>query len=202
MKTSRIAIALLSLAAVFSSPSHASVITKDFSGLGIQPTSSQISWNLDTTGGASILEFELAGFKSLDGYGNCCTDIFHLWVNDAEVFTGSFNLGGGGSNKVLFNPLGAQTLTTTFNATDKVHSSKQATWAGGITQITLPVDLLAGANQIYFSYSGRNQGTADEGWGINKASLTSVAVPEPNNLVLLLGGLFGMMLLRRRNAAH
>jgi hypothetical protein len=200
MKMNRIAIAVLSLAAVFTSSSYASVITKDFSNLGVQKTSNQIEWNVDTSSGVSILEFELAGFKSLDGYKNCCTDTFHLWVNNAEVFIGSFNMGGGGSNKVLFNPLGAKAVTTTFNATDKVNSSKQATWAGGITRITLPVDLLAGANQIYFSYSGRTQGAADEGWGINKASLTNVVVPEPNTLVLLLGGLFSMMMLRRRAA--
>ena len=201
MKMSRISIAVLSLAAIFSSVSQASVITKDFSELGIQKNASQIGWTVDTTGGASILEFDLNGFKSLDGYGNCCTDTFHLWVNNTEVFTGSFNLGGGGSNKLLFNPLGGKAVTTTFNATDKVKSSKQAPKVGGVTQISLPVDLFAGVNQIFFSYTGRTQSAIDEGWGISKASLISASVPEPSNLVLLLGGLFGMMILRRRARA-
>ncbi len=195
-----IATATLFLAAIFSSATHASVITKDFTDLGIQKTSSLVSWNLDATGGANILEFELAGFKSLDGYKNCCTDTFHLWINNTEVFTGAFNMGGGGSNKILFNPLGGTAVTTTFNATDKLSNSKQAPKAGGVTQISLPVDLLAGTNQIFFSYTGRTQSAVDEGWGITRASLTNVAVPEPSNLVLLLGGLFGMMLLRLRKA--
>lgn len=199
MKLNIIASVALSLAAIFSSASHASVITIDFSDLGAQKTSNQIAWNVDATGGISILEFELAGFKSLDGYQNCCTDTFHLWINDTEVFSGAFNMGGGGSNKVLFNPNGGKAITTTFNATDKANNSKQSPKAGGLTQISLPVDLLTGTNHIYFSYTGRTQSAIDEGWGINKASLTSVVVPEPSNTLLLLGGLIGMMILRRRN---
>jgi hypothetical protein len=199
MKLNIIATAALTLAAIFSSASHASIITKDFSELGIQKTSSPISWSFEAIGGASVLDFELAGFNSLDGYKNCCTDTFHLWINDTEVFSGAFNMGGGGSNKVLLNPLGGKAVTTTFNATDKVNSSKQAPKAGGVTQITLPVDLLVGTNHIYFSYTGRTQSAIDEGWGINKASLTSITVPEPSNIVLLVGGLIGMMILRRRN---
>jgi hypothetical protein len=199
MKMSRIATALLSLVTALSSPTFASAITKDFSDLGVQQNSSQISWNLDATGGASILDVELAGFKSLDGYNNCCTDTFHLWLNNTEVFTGAFNMGGGGSNKILFNPNNGKAVTTTFNATDKLHSSRQAPKAGGTTKITIPVELLAGTNQIFFSYTGRTQSAIDEGWGIKKASLTSVSVPEPSNIVLLIGGLLGMMLLRRRS---
>jgi hypothetical protein len=200
MKMNLIAAVGLFIGAIFSTQTHAFVIKKDFSDLGIQQNSSQINWNVDAAGGASILEFELAGFKSLDGYNNCCTDTFHLWVNNLEVFTGSFNMGGGGSNKVLFNPNNGEALTTTFDATDKINASKQSPKAGGITQIKLPIELLAGANQIFFSYTGRTQSAIDEGWGINKASLTSIVVPEPSNLVLLLGGLIGMMILRRRSA--
>ena len=200
MKLKFIATTLLSLTAFLSSATHAFVVTKDFSDLGIQKTASQIDWIVDTTGGASILEFELAGFKSLDGYKNCCTDTFHLWINDTEVFTGSFNMGGGGSNKVLFNPLGGKAVTTTFDAKDKVSISKQSPKAGGVTQISLPIELLAGTNHIFFSYTGRSQSAIDEGWGVNKASLTNtaVAVPEPSNIMLLIGGLFGMIMLRRR----
>jgi len=200
MKLKFIATAALSLATFFCSAAHASVIAKDFSDLGAQPTNGNISWALNSIGGASILDFELAGFNSLDGYNNCCTDTFHLWINDTQVFTGSFNMGGGGSNKVLFNPLDGKAVTTTFNAKDKVSNSKQAPKAGGVTQISLPVELLAGNNHIFFSYTGRTQSAIDEGWGINQASLTSIVVPEPSNIMLLVGGLFGMIMLRRRRA--
>lgn len=197
-------ISLLSIAGIFSSAANASVMYEDFSGWGKQKTSSQISWTLDTTeslgSGSAILDFQLAGFNSLDGYNNSYTDIFHLWVNSTEVFTGSFNMGGGGSNKILFNPQGGTAVTTTYGATDKPHNSRQATWAGGATQISLPIDLLTGINHISFSYSGYAQSFLDEGWGVNTASLTKVPVPEPSNLILLMAGLLGIVFLRRRTA--
>ena len=199
---SSISICLLSIVGIFSSTANASVIYEDFSALGIQKSPAQIVWNLDTTSdvgsGSAILDFELAGFNSLDGYNNCCTDTFHLWVNNTEVFTGSFNMGGGGSNKILFNPNGGTAVTTTYGATDNVHSSRQATWAGGATQISLPIDLLTGINHISFGYSGYAQGFLDEGWGVNLASVSKVSVPEPSNFMLLMAGLLGIVILRRR----
>jgi hypothetical protein len=199
---SRIAISLLLLAGTLSSAANASVIYKDFSALGVQKTSAKIVWELDTLmdpgSSSAILNFELAGFNSLDGYNNCCTDTFHLWVNNSEVFTGSFNMGGGGSNKILFNPNGGTATTTTYGATDNPHTSRQATWAGGATQISLPIDLAMGINQIYFSYSGYAQNLLDEGWGVKSATLTKISVPEPSNLLLLLAGLASIVMLRRR----
>jgi hypothetical protein len=118
------------------------------------------------------------------------------------VFTGSFNLGGGGSNTVLYNPNGGSALTTTFGASDDIHNSHQVTWAGGLTQIALPIELLAGINQLQFSYSGVNQGMGDESWGINLASInfatTKMTVPEPSTFVLLMVGLLGVAVLRRK----
>jgi hypothetical protein len=152
--------------------------------------------------GSATLSFELAGFASLDGAGNCCTDIFHLSVNGAEVFTGTFNLGGGGSNTVYFNPYGAVVSTTTFGASDDVHNSNQVTWSGGITSITLPVELLAGANSLSFAYTGGAQGLGDEGWGVNSASITAAAVPEPETYALMLAGLGAVGVVARRRKAN
>jgi hypothetical protein len=201
---SSIAVSLLSLAGMFSSLANASVIYKDFSDLGVQKSPAQIVWNLEATddlaSSSAILDFELTGFKSLDGYNNCCTDTFHLWVNNAEVFTGAFNMGGGGSNKVLFNPNGGTAVTTTYGATDNTHNSRQATWAGGATQVSLPIDLLTGTNSISFSYSGYTQNLLDEGWGVKVASISKATVPEPSNFMLLMAGLAGIVVLRRRTA--
>jgi hypothetical protein len=202
--TRNFTLSLLTAAAIFSSAAQALVISNDFSSLGSKPTPSQISWNFNTTGGSALLGFELAGFKSLDGFNNGgYTDIFHLLLNGTEIFTGSFNLGGGGSNTILYNPNGGSALTTTFNASDDPQNSHQVTWAGGLTQVTLPISLLLGANRVQFGYTGAFQSMQDESWGINLATITSakvtkVVVPEPSTLVLLVAGLLSIVALRRK----
>lgn len=198
---SSVAIALLSITASFSSSTYASIINNDFSVLGARSNPGQIAWNFNNVGGAAALDFELVGYKSLDGYNNCCTDIFHLLLNGGEIFTGSFNMGGGGSNKIVFNPNGGTALTSTFGATDNIHNSHQVTWQGGKTQITLPLILLAGANQLNFKYTGSSQGKMDESWGVNLATITTpTSLPESSSYVLFLIGLLGIITLRRRNS--
>jgi hypothetical protein len=200
--TKCLTLALLSATAAFTGTTQATVIYNDFGVLGAQPSPGQINWNLNTAGGSALLSFELAGYRSLDGYNNGYTDIFHLLVNGTEMFTGSFNLGGGGSNTILYNPNSGSALTTTFGASDNIHNSHQVTWAGGLTEIVLPISLLAGANQLLFSYSGVKQGMADESWGINLASIdlatTKMSIPEPSTFVLLMAGLLGIVVLRRK----
>jgi hypothetical protein len=150
-----------------------------------------------TEAGTAGLDVELVGFASLDGDGNCCADVFHLSLNGMEVFTASFNLGGGGANTILFNPYGATALTTTYGATDSLHDSHQVTWAGGVSRIALPIGLLVGLNTLTFSYTGLAQGTGDEGWGVGSLGITT-SVPEPQTYALLLAGLGAVGLLSRR----
>jgi hypothetical protein len=128
---------------------------------------------------------------------------FICCLNGTEIFTGSFNLGGGGSNTILYNPNGGSALTTTFNASDDPQNSHHVTWAGGLTQVTLPISLLLGANRVQFGYTGAFQSMQDESWGINLATITSakvtkVVVPEPSTLVLLVAGLLSIVALRRK----
>lgn len=201
--TRNLTVGLLSAAAIFTSSAHANIIQNDFSSLGAQLNPGHINWNFNAAGGAALLGFELAGFKSLDGYHNRYTDIFHLFLNGKEIFTGSFNLGGGGSNTIIYNPNGGSAVTTTFNATDDPWNSHQVTWAGGATQIALPINLLLGANQVQFGYTGSKQGLQDESWGINLATITSredntVVVPEPSTVALFMAGLLGIAALRRK----
>jgi hypothetical protein len=150
--------------------------------------------------GAGELSFELVGFKSLDGYKNCCGDVFHLSLNGTEVFAGAFNMGGGGSNAILFNPNGGKALTTTYGAGDDPHNSHQVTWAGGVSAIALPITLVAGHNFLTFSYTGQLQGLGDEAWGVNSLAIAT-PVPEPQTYALMLAGLGALGFIARRRKA-
>jgi hypothetical protein len=126
--------------------------------------------------------------------------VFHLGVNRTEVFSGSFNMGGGGSNAILFSPHGSTAVTTTFGATGDAHNSRQITWLGGVTDIALPVALLPGLNTLRFSYEGSPQGLRDEGWGVKSLGITS-QVPEPKAYALLIAGLVAVGYVARRRRA-
>lgn len=144
--------------------------------------------------GDGVVDFTLAGYGTLDG-DNYYIDILHVTLNGVEVFSGSWDLGGGGANVVLLAPGGA-TIGAVVN--------QQLT-------ISLPVTLAAGSNTLVFSFesptsfdgSGRAgfQGLGDEGWGLNALTVTGPApVPEPAGGALLLAGLgtLGWLAGRRR----
>lgn len=181
---------------------QAIVIYGDFNHLGFLGKHDTTNWNFSGYGGGPArLDVELIGSASLDGYQNRdYTDIFHLWLNGSEIFTGSFNLGGGGHNEILYNPLGATATTTTNNATDDPHNSQEVTWSGGQTWISLPVSLLDGTNTIFFKYTGKDQGLKDEAWRIGFASLTlpPIIVTEVNSSLLLVLGVMAVLLIRRQ----
>jgi len=166
-------------------------------GYGGISSPGSITWNFTpSSGGAAALNFELAGYGSLDGYGNCCTDTFSLAVNGNTIYSASFNLGGGGSNQVLSNP---NNLTYVINATNNpTNDPTLVTYAGGVVEIAGPITLQSGSNSIVFSYNGSPQTIGDEGWGVNKASVA--AVPEPETYAMLLAGLglMGFMVRRKK----
>lgn len=203
MNLHRIALASAALLAMIGPAQAATLYSHSFSGLGVLSSPGSINASFaSASAGTGLLNFELAGFASLDG-DNGYRDVFSLAVNGNTVFSGTFNLGGGGSNLIFSSPVGASVLVTTNGASGDVHNSTQVTWGGGMAQISLPVALLGGSNALSFSYASPGgsfagpQSLADEGWGLNQVTVTS-AIPEPGVYALMLAGLLGVAGVARR----
>lgn len=158
-------------------------------------TNSSVALNFAAGAGAGQLAFTLAGYTTLDG-DNFWIDILHVTLNGSEVLSGTWDIGGGGNSRVLVDPHGA-TVGIVNNATHEL-------------QISLPVTLASGSNQLVFSYeSPLNfegtaragfQGLGDEGWGLNAVTVSGnlAPVPEPASGALLLGGLGALAWLAKR----
>ena len=158
-------------------------------------TSTTVTIN-EGSAGSGVLSFTLYGFASLDGDNNCCTDVFSISNGSTVVFTGSFNLGGGGDTSITLQPVG-----TTWADIDGSTANSNVTWNGGELTFLMPVSYTSGANTFTFSYTSPTgfQGIGDEGWAVDKVAL---AVPEAGSMAMMLAGLAVIGgLARRRNRA-
>src|SRR5437867_1369988 len=108
--------------------------TTVYGGTGELASPDTVSATFASAGGAATVSFTLNGYASLDG-DNFYIDIFHLSLNGTEVFTGTFDMGGGGANRILYNPNGGTALPTSFGL-----------FGGGVTDIMVPHSLLSGFN--------------------------------------------------------
>lgn len=194
--TAQLRLPLLAATALLAAgPTWAATLYTLPSPTSAKETNTSVTASFSAGAGAGVVDFTLAGYATLDG-DNFWIDVLHVSLNGSEVFSGTWDLGGGGSNRVLLNPNGA-TVGTVNNATHEL-------------MISLPVTLAAGSNQLIFSYESPNsfegsgragfQGLGDEGWGLNAVTVSGVAaaVPEPASGALLLGGLGALAWLARR----
>jgi hypothetical protein len=156
----------------------------------------------------ATMSFDLLGFNTLDGGGSGAADwyykdIFTLSINGVAIFSGSFNMGGGGASTVTLMPTGTTWSTITNGCSGPCDS---VMGHGGTTTVTLPISLAAGDNLIKFAYASPGgtyagpQTIADEGWGVGHYVISSV--PEPETYAMLLAGLgiVGAITRRRRKA--
>jgi hypothetical protein len=179
--------------------SHATVLFQQGPVYGPVETDTSAFAFFSGLAGAADASFSLDGYTSLDGQ-NFYEDDFTLSLNGNPVLSGTWSMGGGGSDVVFFAPGGA-----TFNNI----SAPGVTFAGGHVLITTPLSLANGANTLTFEYDSLPgpahagfQGLGDEGWGVSNLLVTQ-GVPEPMtwSLMIMGFGAAGAMLRRARQLA-
>lgn len=186
-------ILLAAAAMLWSNTASAATVLDEPASTGAQATPGSLIYTFNAGAGAGMLDFILEGYLSLDGAGNCCTDVFNVSLNGMSLLNGAYDLGGGGMNTTNFIVPGGS-----------ISPMSNGFFAGGSAPGSLPITLLSGLNTLTFTYSGGSQGLGDEGWGLNSLQVTGEpfgAVPEPATWALMMlgfGAIGGGMRARRR----
>ena len=197
----KLAASIAAIATLAAAGAHAAVIYDVAAAIPEQADNTDYTVNFGAPAGPANLSFTINGYKSLDGQ-NWSEDDFTLTLNGLDIFKGTWNLGGGGTDAIYLNPLG-------FTANNISGNGTAVTWAGGQVNVAGLVNLVHGNNVLNFNYSakpyngGQNAGWQDlndEGWGVEKVLVTSAGgVPEPASWALMLVGFGGLGAMLRRS---
>lgn len=174
-------------------PAQGATLYTQATATGALATPSAVSYTFQSGGGTGELKLQLQGYSTLDG-DNFWIDVLDVRLNGISVFEATYDLGGGGTDRVL----AGSAASVAKDATAKTLS------------LSLALALRSGSNTVAISYSSpqvfegsnRNgpQGLADEAWGVNRATVTgsSPVVPEPNAWAMLAAGLLTTLTLGNR----
>lgn len=176
------------LSALLAQGAEAGLIYAGASPTGPIATNQTYSVVFNSSPVAAALSFVIDGYASLDGQ-NFYEDIFSLKLNNALVFSGTFNLGGGSNSGSQFNiyenPFGATFTNLTGNGTG-------IGWQGGQEALSFAgLPLAKGENTLTFGYTSLGaghagfQGLRDEAWGIKDIK---VSTADPDSAVRAVPG--------------
>jgi hypothetical protein len=184
---------------LFAASAQAATLLSDTSAPFARADDTSFNATFNSLGaGLANLSFAINGFGSLDGQ-NWFEDDFSLALNGTTIFSGTFNLGGGGTDAVFLADPGATVNNISGNGT-------AVTWTGGQVNIATPLNLLAGANTLTFAYHSLVndhaglQAIGDEGWDASNilvsqtnrfSELAAIVVPEPASWALMFLGFGG-----------
>jgi PEP-CTERM motif len=206
----RLAASIVAAASLAAAGAHAVTLVSDTSAPVQRADDTSFNETFNSLGaGLANLSFAINGFGSLDGQ-NFYEDDFTLSLNGAAIFSGTFNLGGGGNDVVFLANPGATVNNVSGNGT-------AVTWTGGLVNIATPLTLAAGSNTLTFGYHSLTSGhygaqtLGDEAWDASNIVVTQtdpigidpvVVVPEPESWALMLVGFAGAGALMRRRRAQ
>lgn len=182
---------LLSMAVALGSAQAATLYTLP-AATGALSSPDSVTTSFSAGAGAGVVSLQVQGYATLDG-DNFWIDILDVSLNGSSVFSGTYDLGGGGVDRLLGG-----------SASSIVKNSSTQT-----LDLEIPVTLLGGSNALVISYSSPYsfesidragpQGLGDEGWGLNIASVSGAApVPEAPSAALFTAGLLAAGLLAAR----
>lgn len=204
----RLAASIVAAASLAAAGAHAMTLVSDTSAPVQRADDTSFNETFNSLGaGLANLSFAINGFGSLDGQ-NFYEDDFTLSLNGAAIFSGTFNLGGGGNDVVFLAAPGATVNNLSGNGT-------AVTWTGGVVNIATPLTLAAGSNTLTFGYHSLTSGhqgaqtLGDEAWDASNIVVTQtdggfdgVIIPEPASWALMLVGFAGAGALMRRRRAQ
>lgn len=121
----------------------------------------------------ATLEFDLLGFRSLDGV-NCCTDTLTLTINGTIALIGAFSHNPA-INRILSNPSGA-TYTLLFVNIPGVGGANSG------HRFIVPHHVLKGINTYTWSYSPL-QSFVDEAWGLDNVKVITECGDDRDTII-------------------